>query len=377
MKLIYLASIGLPTGWAHSIQIIKMCEAFAMLGHEVTLVVPRRPNKIKTDPFTYYDVKRSFAIKKLPCLDLMPGSPSRFVFWTRLISFFISSKIYLLFKKHDILYSREQLSGLFFKDINLEIHELPEIIKPLHKKIWQRAKSLVVLTNFIKAKLIENNIAENKIIIVSDGVDIIEFDLATSQTEARMITNLPLDKKIILYAGSFYLHNWKGVDILLEAAKYLSDYYFVLVGGEVEEIKKIQQRYQLKNLILITHQSYRQVPYYLKAADILVLPNKKGDKNSEFYTSPMKLFEYMASRRPIVASDLPSVREILSEQNAILVRPSDPASLVGGIKKILSDKTFAEKISQEAFRRAQNYSWNRRAENILRFLKQNETKNAR
>jgi len=77
----------------------------------------------------------------------------------------------------------------------------------------------------------------------------------------------------------------------------------------------------------------------------------------------------MASKRPIIATDLPSIREVLSEKNAIIVKPGDPSDLANGIKKILEDKELAEQISQQAFRDVDNYTWEKRVESILDFIR--------
>ncbi len=181
---------------------------------------------------------------------------------------------------------------------------------------------------------------------------------------------LPQDKKIILYAGSFYLYDWKGVDVLLEVAQKLNaeNWLFVLVGGNAKEIKEIQNKYQLENILLVGHQPQNEIPIYLKAADILVLPNKKGFEASEKYTSPLKLFEYMASGRPIVASDLPSIREILNENNAVLVEPNNAKALAEGIKKVLSNPELVDKISQKAYEDVKNYTWGKRVSQILKWI---------
>ena len=385
MKLIYIANARIPTEKAHGIQIMKMCEAFANAGKKVLLIIPWRFNHIKKDPFDYYNVKRNFKIKKLPCIDLIPLDfiLGNFALWIQTFSFLIFAKLYLLLKAVairgfksartsapcDILYTREQFTGLFFKDFVLEIHSLPKKIKFFHKKIWKKSKKLIVLTGFIKKRLIEIGIPENKILIAPDAVDLEKFDINISKKEARKGLNLPLDKKLILYAGSFYLYDWKGIDVLLESIKYFNeDYLFVLVGGNKKEIKKIQNKYQFKHILLVGHQSHEKIPYYLKASDVLVLPNKKGDKFSEEFTSPLKLFEYMASKRPIVASGLPSIKEILNENNAILVKPGGSESLAKGIEKALRDPDFCAKISKQAYKSVQKYTWNKRVERILRFI---------
>jgi glycosyltransferase involved in cell wall biosynthesis len=387
MKLIYLANARIPTEKAHGIQMMQMLKAFANFQfsisnfqsnpnnqaskkNEVELVIPWRLNKIKEDPFEYYNIERIFKITKLPCLDLVYFGLEKFGFLIQTITFLISAKIYLFFKKYDVLYTREQLVGLFFKDFILEIHSLPSNIKTFHKKIWQKAKALIVLTSFIKKKLVEVGVKENKILVAPDGVDLEKFKIQDSKFEIHEKLGLPQNKKIIAYTGSFYLYDWKGIDILLEASRYFeNNCLLLLVGGNEKEIEEIKKKYNSDNVLLVEHKSHSEIPYYLKASDVLVLPNKKGDEMSEKYTSPLKLFEYMASSVPIVVSDLPSIREILNENNAVFVEPNNPESLVKGINQTLKNPDFADKISAQAYKDVQNYTWQKRAENILEFIK--------
>lgn len=107
---------------------------------------------------------------------------------------------------------------------------------------------------------------------------------------------------------------------------------------------------------------------FLKAADILVLPNVPTSEESVKYTSPVKLFEYMASGVPIIASDLPSIREILNEQNAILVRADDPAALAEDINKVLQDNELSNSISKQALIDVKDHTWENRAQKIIDFL---------
>jgi len=111
------------------------------------------------------------------------------------------------------------------------------------------------------------------------------------------------------------------------------------------------------------------MPYYLKSADVLILPNSGKKDVSRYWTSPMKMFEYMASQRPIVASDLSSIGEVLSENNSILVEPDNPQALAEGIKKVLDDKELSQRISQQAYIDVKKYTWDKRAQKILDFVK--------
>ena len=85
----------------------------------------------------------------------------------------------------------------------------------------------------------------------------------------------------------------------------------------------------------------------------------------------MKLFEYMASGVPIIASDTPSIREVLNNNNAMLVKPDDAEALWGGICKLLKDDALGVKISSKSLADSKNYAWGSRASNILDFIKHN------
>jgi len=370
MKLIYIANARIPTERAHGVQIMEMCAAFSRNGCGVELLVPRRLNRIKDNPFHYYGLLHSFKIVKLPCLslDFIYFDFGKIGFFIQTITFLISARIYLLFKKYDILYTREQLIYLFFRNFILELHGLPRKVGFIHRKIWNKAKHLVVLTSFIKDELISERINEEKVLVSPDGVNLERFTLNIDRAEARKKVGLPMDKKIILYSGSFYSYDWKGVDILLEVSKYLSgDCLVVLVGEYENKLAEMKDKYKSGKIILLGQKSYAEVPDYLKSADVLVLPNKKGDAVSEKYTSPLKLFEYMASGTPIVASNLPSIKEILNENNAVLVEPNNPEALAFGIKRVLKDGEFSAKILKQALKDVQNYTWDKRARTILNF----------
>jgi glycosyltransferase involved in cell wall biosynthesis len=105
-----------------------------------------------------------------------------------------------------------------------------------------------------------------------------------------------------------------------------------------------------------------------RSADVLVLPNTAKEKISAYYTSPMKLFEYMASKKPIVASDIPSIKEIVSEENVFFVLPDDSAKLALGIKSVFLDDALAEKRAIKSFEDVRSHTWQNRAERIINFM---------
>ena len=369
MKLIYIVNARIPTEKAHGIQIMKMCEAFVDSGAEVELVVPWRFNPIKSDPFEYYDVKRVFKIVKIPSLDLTAFGKIGFLI--QAFSFAEFATWYILFKQSDIIYSRDEFSlfflSFFKKNLFWEMHigSFNRIIKHILKK----CKGVIVITQGLKNFYKERSAEEEKIMVAPDSVDMEKFDVEIEKSEAREALRLRKDKNLIIYTG--HLYDWKGAGILIDTIQFLSnDEIIVFVGGTENDVQRFREKNkEKKNVIIVGQRPHSEIPYYLKAADVLILPNTSGSDISEKYTSPMKLFEYMASKRPIVASDLPSIREILNEENAFLVEPNNPEELAEGIKKALYDKKLAERISKQAFLDVQGRTWKRRAENILEFIK--------
>ncbi|MEK7482514.1 MAG: glycosyltransferase [Patescibacteria group bacterium] len=384
MKLLYVANMRMPTEKAHSIQAMQMCAAFVGSNFEVELVAPRRFNKIKSDPFEYYAIERSFKITKLPCLDLIPWL-GHFGLWIETASFQVSLFFYLLFKKADIVYTRDKsclLPAFFKKNVFFEAHTFPK--NYFLYSFWiNKAQGIITITKGLAELFLAKGIKPENILTAPDSVDLAKFKINEGQAQCREKLGLPLDKKIILYTG--HLYSWKGVDILAEAANYLGeDVAVYFVGGAEEDIEKFKvqpasprqggsatclaaSRRELK-VSVVGHRPHSEIPYWMGAADVLVLPNSGKEEISRAWTSPLKMFEYMASNRPIVASDLPSIREALNGNNAVLVKPDDALALAQGIKAILENTPLAQQISQAAFQDVQQCTWQSRAQKIVQFF---------
>jgi len=370
LEFFYIANIRIPTEKAHGLQIMKTCEALVSQGTKVKLLVPERVNRLQDNPFEFYNVPGNFSIKKLWCLDLinLPFLKKLF-FWLESFTFYLSVNKYLKENVADMYYTRD-LSIAFWlsKKINIfyEIHTLPDRPKKRHICAWKRSKALVVISQGLKRDLIKNGVDEKKIIVAPDAVDIKNFKTDKTKEQSREKFNLDPHDKIVLYTG--HLYDWKGANLLAEAAKYLSEVEVYLVGGTEEDIAKYKSNFNFKNLHIVGWQSHELMPEWLNAADILVLPNTAKQKISSHYTSPMKLFEYMAAERPIVAADLPSLREVINEKSALFFRPDSVVALVDGIKTLLSDNNLQHFLAQNAYNKVGGFSWDKRAEKIINFI---------
>jgi glycosyltransferase involved in cell wall biosynthesis len=399
MKIAYIVNARMPTEKAHGVHIMKMCESLGGLRPDgataVELIVPRRFNIEQGDPFQYYGVPPTFKISRIPCIDLLPLGFGNIGFKIQALSFFFFTWLYLFGRRYDLIYLREPLAGLICKNFILEIHFVPDQIRRFvvatgaggagasdgmvgffhrllfmfHRRIWNRSGMIVVTTGFIKEEIGRAGVRADKIAVEPDGVDLAKFDLQIEKQAAREKLGLPHDKKIIMYTG--HLYDWKGVQVLAEAAGELGpECLVVFVGGTVQDVDAfIAKNGGRKNIAILGQKPHTDMPLYLKAADVLVLPNSAKSSISKYYTSPLKLFEYMASKVPIVASDLPSIAEILNDQNSVLVLPDDAAALAKGINRVLHAEESGRAIARRAFSDVQKYTWEQRAARIIKLFK--------
>ncbi len=366
MKILYIENIRLPTEKAHGIQIMKMCEAFANSGHQVVLLVPNRKNNIQEDPFRYYGVKDNFEIKRLRVPNILwLGSLG---FWIQSMFFAEVSAWYMWKFMPDILYSREErilLNFIFIhKNIYWESHRGSWNIAA--KIVSKFANKIIVITQGLKDFYVKKTPKlSSKIVIAPDGVDLELFDISLSKEECRKKLSLPLDKKIIIYNG--HLYKWKGAHVLAEAAKKLGgNELVVFVGGTTYDLEKFKKEFgDNKNILILGQRPYLEIPLYLKAADVGVLPNSAKEDIGNLYTSPLKLFEFMASGVPIVASNVPAISEVLNTSNSFVFNSDDSDDLVKKLLEVLDNFEEAQKRADKAKSDVKKFSWTERVKLII------------
>ncbi len=380
MKIIYLSNARIPTEKAHGSQIMKMCESFARQGAEVELILPRRANEIKEDPFDFYRVARIFRITYIFCLDQesMKFLPEKLSFSLQKATFYLSARSYLLFKKYDYLYSREQAAALWFRKAVIELHSLPAGISQLDVFIWRRVFKFIALTKFIGQGLVDHGINESDMMVAGDAADLEAFArIAGGKAELRNELNLPGGKKIIGYIGKYKTMGMdKGVGLLIKAFARVSaardDCLLLLVGLNPEEIGEVdtlcrQLSIKPDRYRLLGHAPQTEAFKFMKACDLLAMayPNIT---HYAYYMSPLKLFEYMASGTPIMSTGLPSIREILNENNSILAAPDSESELVRGLESAMADPDKLSRLAIAARADVERHTWLERAKRIINFI---------
>lgn len=375
MKLYIINNARMPTEKAHGFQIAKMCESFAGLGVRVELIVPTRVNKIQDDVFEYYKIKNNFKIKYLDSFDFFKFEKiigSRLSYYLQSLAFLRKVREYKI-ATDDIVISRnpEIVGVMVDKGIKTyyDAHRWPESKNTIFKKLL-KGISGVICNSEGTAKAFRDNGFTN-CLLAPNGVDLDEYRLSKSKEVLRKELEIFGDKKIIMYVG--HLYAWKGVDLIIDLARRSreKDWHFVLVGGtetDIAKYKKLVQDEDLNNISLLGHKQKSVIPKYQMAADVLLLPNIASNEESIRYTSPIKLFEYMASGVPILASDLPSIKEILNDSNAVLFRAGDIDDMAKSLNDILNTNLDVKAISDKALKDVKNYSWENRTKKILNFI---------
>ncbi len=371
MRICYIASSKIPSASANSIQVMKMCEAFANAGVSTELIIPRRlPGEERVDDiWEYYGIGRKFEICHLP----YPFSGKKlkekyFALW---------ASLYARILKPDLVYTRLLWAVNWCLRLGMpvvfEAHKFHQYKSSrafpifLKRRFSKNFLGMVLISNSLSDFYRKEGISEEQILLVPDGVDVERFGISISKEKTREEIGIPPEKKVACYCG--HLYREKGVETIVSCARLAGDILFLIVGGSEEAVKKKKEETKdLENVLFTGFVPPSRVPAYLSISDVLLLPYTEDSCRK--YLSPLKMFEYMASGLPVVASDIPTLREILQDgRNAVLVRPDNPLALKEGIEKVLADERLGQRIAREAAREVREYSWEKRAQKIINFVK--------
>lgn len=389
-KLLYISLMRLPTEKAHGLQIMQNCEAFAEAGCEVTLWVARRWNTgalgAVADPFLYYGVRANFRIRRIPCIDIFPFFPpdgigARFAFYVLLVSYALVAALLLTFTRADIYYSRDEfllalLSRLKARrKLAYEAHQFPRSGRgaALQRQVVAGVGSLIAITPPLRDDLVSQRGADPaRAIIAHDGIRRSRFHDAPSRNDARRQIGWREEAFIVGYVGRLHTIGLdKGVGLLVDALAAVDGASLALVGGPADMAEGLRQRWLALGLpagrfLFAGHVPPAEAPLYLRAFDVCAMPHPANRQFSR-YTSPLKLFEYMAAGRAIVASDLPAWSGVVADgESALLLPPADIAAWSEAIDRLRLDSDLRQRLGKRARELAvERYAWDVRARRIL------------
>jgi glycosyltransferase involved in cell wall biosynthesis len=396
MRWLYPANVRIPSEKAHVYQIFQMVDALQHTGVDIELTYPARANirgMQRVDPVAFYGLRSAPHLRALPALDPIrlvtidvPALNRRpfpqIAFAMQSASFAMAAALWVrrLRGLPSVVYGRDwpilAACALAAPRMPLfwEAHDLPQsrLAAEALSRLLPRLTGVIAITDGLRDALVRRGVPWSRILVAADAVDLRRFAAAPERGAARQRLGLPPDAPLVVYTG--HLYRWKGAHTLALASRYLPPEVIVaIVGGTPADLVSFRAFLDLERLERVHVAGYvppAEVPVWLAAADGLALPNSAGEAISAQYTSPLKLFEYMAARRPMVASDLPSLREVLRhDENALLVPPDDPQALAAGLQTLLDDPARAARLANAAWEDVQGRTWDARAAAAAAFVK--------
>ncbi|MEL7357730.1 MAG: glycosyltransferase family 4 protein [Cyanobacteria bacterium J06560_6] len=384
-SIIYITNTQLPSQKANAYQSLCMCEAFALKGVEVALWHPVRKGdyadshgECRQDIVkTIYEpnnIANVFQLKRLFSIDSpwLKHRSKKLWFYVQSFSFWFAciialqkenpqSTVFIRDTTALAAFSTVKKIGLLRQKLIFEAHRYSKSIA----KYIGTADYRIVISHQLK-KLYDFDDSK-KILVAHDAVRgeelLTDNQLSDSSNKLALSLRTRKVERIILYVGNLF--RWKGVYTLVDCMQYLPEHYRIVIVGGSEDTLPEFRRYaaKIKGVEVIGFKPRNEIRSYLLTADVLILPNSANHAISHV-TSPLKLFEYMSARKPIVASRLPSVQEILQDgKNAKLFTPDDAEDLAEKINWVLSND--CSDLVNQAWENVREHTWDRRAGKII------------
>jgi len=391
-----VANTRLPSERAQSLQVLQMAAAFARAGARTRLLYARRkrvlPLPAGQDVFAYYAIPAGARpeLREVACADWIESVP-------RPLQFAPARLQELSFARAAARVAAEPwpepADGPAQRVLSRELETANALVKRGHARCYleihrvpggrlrrrwllaaaRACRGLIAISRGVAQDLEQLGVEPERIRVEHDGVEATRFAGLPAREAARAELGLPREARIAVYTGG--LLEWKGVDLLVDAARALPQHLFVVAGGMRADVERLRERAGgLSNLRIDGFQPPQRVGLYLAAADLGVVPNRSRPAISARYTSPLKVFEAKAVGLPLVASDLPSLREVLSEDEARFVAPDDAQALAAGLRALLEDPASCARLGAAARARASEHTWDARARRILAWMDEREAR---
>jgi len=381
MRIGFVHSSEFPSLEADVIQVVQACRAFAALGQQVTLFVPRAAAYMndaaaRADVSRLYGEEFAFEVVFVPFTTVLGR--------LKVLGSVRGTLDALRRRQLDLVYTRNPWTVAFLPRAGVpyvfEVHEervhnrSPLLNSYLRNTIVRNSRKpscamMVAISAALSEIWASYGVPREKLAHAHDGVDLSLFDSAVSRDEARRRVGMTTERPLVVYAGS--MKTDRGIDLMLQAARELPEMEFRLVGGKDDELARwrgMMTQMGLTNVQFAGRVPHRDIPLWLAAGDILLMmwtwqvPTIRG-------CSPMKMFEYMAAQRIIVGPAFPTVCEVLEDgKDAVLFEPDNLERMIEALRraaKLHSDPT----LPRAARRKAEaEYTWEARGRRILNEL---------
>ncbi|WP_072622294.1 glycosyltransferase [Spirulina major] len=375
----------LPMSGAYLVQMVHLANAAANLGYRAVLVYPRptrrvwrwvagfHPQGAAADLRAYYQLQADLQTAELAVLrggDRLPGLLGK-----------LTNRSTVVCKYHLPLHLRQQTGLVHSRDWNFVKAAIQQGIPAIYERDHCETKryepeivqspllhATVTVATPVRDNLIANGMPPEKIRQFHNGFNRGFYERHPDQAQAWRDRLLTADQSLVVYAGA--LEPFKGIDIILDIAPQFPDVQFALAGGPPTQIAHYEAELKtrhLTNVSLLGYLSHDRLAPLLQAADILVYPHHAG--NAANFTSPMKLFDYIAAGRNIISTTIPPLREFqTSPLITAWAEPDNPQDFALQLRKTLTTQPAWTPQGLYPWNAVQSYSWEARIEKTLHGL---------
>jgi glycosyltransferase involved in cell wall biosynthesis len=373
VRLAYIAPSRFPSRAANSFQVMKMAECLGCSIPLTTLIAVQGDGTIGGNAAA---MAGFYGVGSLPALRLIKAS-GRFAIHIFNLRAALSARM----MGAGLVLSRSigaaALAGWLGIPTIWECHAPPEGFERIYWALLIRSpgfRRLVVISDALKRIMIERHpeAASLDIVVAHDGVDLERFAPMLPAAEAKRRDGRDPSRLVAAYAG--HLYAGRGIDVIIACAAALPDWTFLIAGGLAEDIAALRAdiaKRGLANIELLGFVDNSNLPERLASADVLLMPYQRrvmvsgGKLDTARWMSPLKMFEYLAMRRAIVASDLDVLREVLDERVAILAVPDDSSAWIAALNRLAGDIGLRNSLSETAASIATHYTWQARIRRML------------
>jgi len=369
--LAYIAASFIPGLAANSFQIMKMSEAMSTLRHDVVLVAARGEGPVDTEA-----LQRSYGVTRVPAFHFLPLRRRWGVH-----EFNLRAALFARRARAGLVLSRSIGAAAIAARLGIptiwECHGLPQGGERRYWSMLVGAKAfrrLVVISDALRGLMARQHSETGRldVVVAHDGVDLTRFVGLPPADVAKRLAGRDPARPVAGYAG--HLYEGRGIEVILDCARALPHWTFVIAGGTPTDVATLTGRCRdlgLANVETLGFVANAELPSRLAVADVLLMPYQRrvmvsgGRLDTAQWMSPLKMFEYMAMGRAIVASDLPVLREVLDDTRAILVPSDRPDAWIASLARAASDPTLTQALSNAARQSVKAYDWSLRAQRIL------------
>ncbi|WP_078378874.1 glycosyltransferase [Sutcliffiella halmapala] len=264
-------------------------------------------------------------------------------------------------------------SAVYERDIENKYYIKP-LARFIEKLIFKKSDAVTVVSQELKDYFDRNDYHTKKTLVIPNGVDITRYpEFIETPDRFQPIASKWQDKTIIGFLGS--LKSWHGVQrliTLLPSILQENKDIRLLIIGDGNEREAIEAEINALNIKEFVHISgfipHKEVPGALNLLDITIAPYKNIEN---FYFSPLKIFEYMAAGKPVVAPPYGQIKELVTEDTGILLPNNSDQELKEAILELAANPNKRQELGRQArVHMENNYTWKINASKIAERLKE-------